>query len=200
MKEDAAGIISRLKEFLSKSYPGISIRIEPWSGDPARTAVYFEHEKFAALYPMQRYHYLIHAIPVDFYQQYLSECVWVELAPGEAVGDLNYPDEELIESISPDVLHILGKAGFFAGLDDLMSPQAEGIEAAACHGDFRHTKRVLAEKGFGERNGVDEVFDVCHVLMAKGGYCDCEVLYNVAEESRLKTKHWQERAKHFTAE
>jgi hypothetical protein len=189
------GIISSLKDFLSESYPGISIRIEPWRGDPARSAIYFEHEKFAALYPMQRYHYLIHAIPEDFYRKHLSECIWVELAPGETEDDLRYPDEELMESISPDVLHVLGKSGFFARLDDLMSPPEEGAAPAACHGDFRHTKRVLAEKGFGERNGVDEVFDVCHVLMAKGGYCDCEVLYNVAEESRLKAKHWQGRAK-----
>ena len=40
----------------------------------------------------------------------------------------------------------------------------------------------------------DELFDVFHVLMDKGGYCDCEILYNAAEESRLKAEYWRARA------
>ena len=30
--------------------------------------------------------------------------------------------------------------------------------------------------------------------MLKGGFCDCEILYNVVEESRLKAEYWQARA------
>ncbi len=193
-------MISALKGFLADGYPNISIRIEPWRDEPSRDAIYFEHEKFAVLYPMQRYHYLIHSIPEDFYAQHLSEAVWVELAPGESIEDLQYPDEELIESISPDVMRSLRGSGFFAGLDDLMSPIDETVEPEVCHGDFRHAKRVLAEKGFGERNGIDEVFDICHVLMAQGGYCDCEVLYNVSDENRLKADYWKKRAENQEAE
>jgi len=181
-------IVSQLKGFLAENYPDISIRIEPWKDDPARDAIYFEEEKFSVLYPMQRYHYLIHSIPQDFYERHLSEAVWVELAPGETVDDLRYPDEEMIESISPDVMKALGSSGFFAALDDLLCPEDETAEPEACHGDFRHAKRVLAEKGFGERDGIDEVFDISHVLMAEGAFCDCEILYNVSEENRLKTK------------
>ena len=33
-----------------------------------------------------------------------------------------------------------------------------------------------------------------HVLMARGGYCDCEILYNAVEESRLKAEYWRARA------
>jgi hypothetical protein len=29
------------------------------------------------------------------------------------------------------------------------------------------------------------------VLAARGGFCDCEVLYNAAEESRLKSEYWK---------
>jgi hypothetical protein len=159
-------VIEALQGYLSGSYPGIAIRMEPWKDDPSRNAIFFEHEKFAMLYPMQRYHYLIHSIPEDFYGRHLSESIWVELAPGETVDDLRYPDEELIESISPDVLKALDGSGFFARLDDLLSPEDEAVTPAVCHGDFRHAKRILAEKGFGERDGIDEVFDVCHVLMA----------------------------------
>lgn len=191
-------IISSLKGFLASSYPNISIRIEPWRDEPGRNAIYFEDQKFALLYPMQRYHYLIHSIPEDFYQRHLAETVWVELAPGETVDHLRYPDDELIKSIAPDVVRSMEGSGFFAGLDDLMSPLDMSAKAEECHGDFRHTKHVLEAKGFGARNGVDEVFDICHVLMAKGAYCDCEVLYNVSESNRLKAAYWQRRAESTT--
>ena len=81
-----------------------------------------------------------------------------------------------------------------------MSPIDDTVEAKVCHGDFRHAKRVLGEKGFGERDGIDEVFDICHVLLAKGGYCDCEILYNVSEENRLKAAYWKNRAENQRAE
>ncbi len=189
-----AEIIAQLKEFLADSYPDISIRIEPWKEDRTREAIYFEEKKFAVLYPMQRYHYLIHLIPKDFYDQHLSESVWVELAPGESVDDLQFPDEDLIKSISPDVLRALERSGFFTGLDDLMSPAGGAVEPEVCHGDFRHAKRVLAEKGFGERDGIDEIFDICHVLMDSGANCDCEIFYNVSEQNRLKAAYWKQRA------
>jgi hypothetical protein len=187
-------IISNLKDFLAESYPDISIRIEPWRDDPTRSAIYFVEGKFAVLYPMQRYHYLIHSIPQDFYERHLSEAEWFELAPGEAVDDLQYPDEELIEDISPDIHFALKSSGFFAALDDLMSPLDQNSKTEVCHGDFRHTKRVLSEKGFGMRDGVDEIFDICHVLMARGGYCDCEILYNVSESNRMKAAYRKSKA------
>ena len=30
--------------------------------------------------------------------------------------------------------------------------------------------------------------------MARGGYCDCEILYNALDESRLKAEYWRARA------
>jgi len=38
-------------------------------------------------------------------------------------------------------------------------------------------------------NGED-VRDVLDVLRSQGACCDCEVLYNVAENSRLKARYW----------
>jgi hypothetical protein len=35
---------------------------------------------------------------------------------------------------------------------------------------------------------------VFHVLMAQGAFCDCEILYNIATESRLKSQYWQRKA------
>jgi uncharacterized protein DUF2695 len=44
------------------------------------------------------------------------------------------------------------------------------------------SESILAAAGF-ERAEVDNIFAM---LQSKGGCCDCEVLYNVAETSRLK--------------
>ena len=182
-----------IKGHLASSYPEIQVRVEPWEQDPSRTAIYFVDQKFSALYPQQRYHYLIHNIPDDFFEQHLSDSVWFELASSEKPEDLRYPDEEVIESIALDVIGLLEKSGFFAALDDIMAPECGNKEGEPCHGDFRITKRVLAAKGFREQGEVDEVFDVCHVLMSKGAFCDCEVLYNAHEGSRMAARYWKQR-------
>ena len=36
--------------------------------------------------------------------------------------------------------------------------------------------------------------DVFHVVMGQGAFCDCEILYNAAPESLLKSQYWQRRA------
>jgi len=189
-------IAINLKSFLNDSYPNMQVEAKPWSEDPSRLAVYYREAKFALLYPLQRYHYLVHSIPTEFFNAYLQSSVWFELAPGEEVEDLQYPDEEFLASIAPDVLSVVEKMGVYSGLDDLLAPELEGSTPEECHGDFRHLKRVLQEKGFGVRGEIDEIFDVCHVIMSAGGYCDCEVLYNVAESNRLKERYWKDRAKH----
>jgi hypothetical protein len=188
-------LAAAIKEFLKKSYPDISVEVKPWDEDYSRLALYFTEKRFSVLYPMQRYHYLIHLIPEEFLKAHLEDSVWFELAPGEKPEDLKYPDEELIKNITPDVLNVLNKVGFFEALDHLMAPENKDSKGEDCYGDFRNVKKVLKEKGFGVRNGVDEVFDICHVLMAEGGYCDCEVLINVAETSRLKERLWIQREK-----
>ena len=190
-----AELATAIKEHLASSYPDIHVRVAPWHEDPSRTAVYFEEETFSVLYPQQRHHYLIHNIPDDFFKEHLSESVWFELAPGEKPEDLRYPDEELMESVAPDVMGLLEQSGFFVALDGLMAPEDATLEGEPCHGDFRITKRILASKGFRKQGGVDEVFDVCHVLMTRGAFCDCEVLYNAHAGSRLAARHWQRRAK-----
>ena len=51
-------------------------------------------------------------------------------------------------------------------------------------------EELLLARGFREK----ELFDVFHVLMARGGYCDCEILYNAVEDNRLKAEYWRARA------
>ena len=179
-----------IRGFVRRAYPDIDVRVEPWSADPTRPAVYFTEAQFAALYPSQRYHYLRNLIPADYYDRYLADTEWFELAPGERPDDLEYADAELIAEIAPDVMRCLRGAGVFGALDDLLCPADAAQPRQPCHGDYRHARAVLAVRGFRE----DEFFDVFHVLMAGGGYCDCEILYNAVEESRLKSEYWRARA------
>ena len=60
---------------------------------------------------------------------------------------------------------------------------------AICWGDFRVAKSILPTKGFFE----SEYFEVFSVLMAQGGYCDCEILYNVAESTEYARRYWANR-------
>jgi Protein of unknown function (DUF2695) len=186
--ELAAAIKSQL---VAAEFPETQVKVETWKEDPSRTAVYFTSESFANLYPEQRAHWVVQALPNDFLQQHLSGSLWFELAPGERPEDLLYPDAEVIEEIEPDVLKILQDIGYFTALDDAMAPQNASVQREECRGDFRITKRLLAARGLKQEGEVDMVFDACHVLMHKGAYCDCEVLYKVYPESRLGTKTWQ---------
>jgi hypothetical protein len=186
---DPALIAAEIRAFVAPSYPDMEVKVEPWSEDPTRLAIYFRAAKFALIYPQQRYHYLSHLIPPEYLETKLKSSVWFELAPGESPGDLEYPDEELIASISPDVMKCVNGARIFEALDDTMCPVDPSAPRAECWGDYRVAKPILLSRGF----KADELFDVFHVLMAKGGYCDCEILYQVAPGSRLAREYWQKR-------
>lgn len=187
MSRSPAEIVDDLRGFIKPSYPDINIHAEPWEQDPKRLAVYFTDEKFSLIFPYQRWHYITHLIPADYQEQHLSTSVWFELAPGESPQDLRYPDERLIADITPDVMRILDRTGFFKRLDDVMCPTDTEAMRAQCWGDFRNAKPLLHKCGITE----DELFDVLHVLMLQGGFCDCEILYNVVEENRLKSEYWK---------
>ena len=163
------------------------VRAEYWSRDPSRIALYFTEERFKGLYPAQRYHYLVHLIPEEYYRSTLAESVWFELTPGEDPESIEYPDEQLSAAIKPDVLQALQHSGFFTSLDKLVYPEDGISHRRECSGDFRHSKQVLGICGFPE----SDWSDVFHVLMGEGAFCDCEVLYNVAPESRLRADYWR---------
>jgi hypothetical protein len=99
-------------------------------------------------------------------------------------------DDDLISSIAPDVMKCLGRCGFFEKLDGLLSPEDNSIPAQGCDGTFKLSDSILIAAGF-KRAELDDIFAV---LQSKGGFCDCEVLYNVAETSRLKANYWRGRA------
>ena len=179
----ADSLENELFELIKSSYPNIEIKVvDEADGD---RHLYFRDEKFALLFPMQRYHYLIHLIPVEFFEKYLSNTIWHELAPGEKVDDLDYHDEEAVESIKETILAIIEtRTDFVKRLDGLFVEKN-----VVCFGDFRHSKQVLSDLRFTQ----EEQFDIFHVFMSEGGYCDCEILYNTFEETEYSRKYWATR-------
>jgi len=99
-------------------------------------------------------------------------------------------DSELIDSITPDVMTCLRRSFFFERLDDLLFPKEDSHQREVCSGNYELSKRVLDAAGFHP----DDLRDIFDVLRAQGGCCDCEILYNVAESSRLKSDYWKNRA------
>jgi len=164
----------KLEEFIAPAYPHIQINVidTPDNGHQ----IYFVEKKFQHLYPLQRYHYLIHLIPEAFYNEHLAASTWFELAPDENPEDLHYLDKEDIAGTRDIILDILQKqTGFARELDVAFC--AESIQ---CYGDFRHSQKILHKLDFSEQ----EQFDIFHVLMHEGGFCDCEILYNVFRDSK----------------
>jgi len=105
-------------------------------------------------------------------------------------------NKEFIESIAPDVINCLNRISFFEKLDDRLCPAIPGTQAERCGGDFRLSESILRSNKFTEQD-LPEIFAVLH---ACGACCDCEVLYNVAEENRLKATYWRAQAQEIGQE
>jgi Protein of unknown function (DUF2695) len=87
----------------------------------------------------------------------------------------------------PDVMRYLANCGYFEELDNHLCPSEQAIAPESCHGDYRISLEILQPYGLTEMDKAD----IFSVLQAQGGFCDCEVLYNVAETSRLKANYWR---------
>ena len=99
-------------------------------------------------------------------------------------------DPDLTSSIASDVMACIRRSQFFERLDDLLCPEASANNRGLCAGDYRLATSVLRNKGFDST----DLEDIFNVLKSQGGCCDCEILYNVAESSRLKAQYWKSRA------
>lgn len=107
--------------------------------------------------------------------------------PTENIHDSENEDADLIASITPDVMACLVARKFFEELDNRFCPSNASATRETCHGDYAVSESILRACGFDEA----EIADIFGVLRAQGGFCDCEVLHNVAETSRLKAEHWR---------
>jgi hypothetical protein len=99
-------------------------------------------------------------------------------------------NEELIASITSDVMRYIEKAQLFEKLDDLLCPIDITCQTESCSGDYKLTESLLRDMNL-DTTAMEEVFDV---LRSQGGFCDCEILYNVSESNRLKTTYWRDKS------
>ena len=100
------------------------------------------------------------------------------------------PDPKFVASITSDVMRCLDNSCFFEQLDDLMCPKDSSNIPKGCSGDYKLSESILRASGF----EVSDFADIFDVLQAKGGFCDCEILYNTSESNRLKSTYWQPKA------
>jgi len=101
-------------------------------------------------------------------------------------------DNDLIADITPDVMECLERSKFFGKLDDILSPIDGSQPHESCLGNYKLSESILRAAGF-DSSDLGDIFDV---LKSKGGFCDCEILYNAAETSRLKAEYWHNQSKH----
>lgn len=170
----------QLYEFIKSAYPNIYIQVIDNSDN--QRSIYFIEEKFVPLYPKQRFHYLLHLIPENFYEENLKDAIWYELAPHENPGDLDYHDDETIEAIKDTILDVLqNKTNFIEALDNIFVEQKIN-----CRGNFSYSKEILSQLDFSQ----EDQFDIFHVLMGEGAFCDCEILYNIFRDSKYANNYW----------
>ena len=99
-------------------------------------------------------------------------------------------EEDHIASMAPNVIAVLSAKGFFEALDEVLCPLEESKPVVPCRSNYENSERILTDLGF-DAADVEDIFDV---LRSRGGACDCEILYNVAETSRVKSKYWRAQA------
>ena len=108
----------------------------------------------------------------------------------DAPDPLDERDRDLIAEITPDVMKCLAEWKFFEMLDDRLCPADQSQSHEDCRGNYEISDAILRSSG---RNDADFA-DIFGVLRAQGGFCDCEILYNVAGDNRLKAKYWSAQA------
>jgi hypothetical protein len=92
--------------------------------------------------------------------------------------------------VSAHTLELLSKKKLFERLDERLCPADSTHARAWCQGGFELTARILSEAGIEP----EQVEPILQELAANGSSCDCGVLFNAAQESRLKTEYWLARA------
>jgi hypothetical protein len=96
----------------------------------------------------------------------------------------------LLRGITPDVMSCLQREEFFTKLESHIFPDGT-IDSNRCNHSFAVSTLILSEAGHDE-DAREDVFDV---MRSQGGFCDCEILLNVAPESTTRAAYWMKKAK-----
>ena len=97
------------------------------------------------------------------------------------------PNEEVsVEEIAPYVIGSLRREGFFEKLESMVFPTGV-IDNKVCDGTYAISIRILTESGFDE----EDQLDLLAVAQSMGGFCDCEIVLNVDEDSKVRADYWR---------
>jgi hypothetical protein len=99
-------------------------------------------------------------------------------------------DRDFVDSISLDVLGSLNTCGFFSHLEDQLCPADSSKAPQKCSGDLSASSEILVRLGYDDL----DIEEIAAVFRLKGACCDCEILYNVAADNRLKARYWKARS------
>lgn len=99
-------------------------------------------------------------------------------------------DASFLDDITPGVMKHLEECKFFESLDAMFAPVDPTLQPRKCANSFAASTEILKASGLED----DYIEDVFEVLRSRGGFCDCEVLYNAAPESNLRAAYWKRHA------
>lgn len=102
----------------------------------------------------------------------------------------NELNDDLVNDIASDVLGVLERSRFFECLDERFYSIQGARVLQQCSGSHEVSTEILRDL----KMNADDIRDILAVLRSRGGCCDCEVLYNVASESNLRSDYWKARA------
>lgn len=97
-------------------------------------------------------------------------------------------DDALLADITPHVMGVLVRDKFFERLEARVFPESPD-PCRLCNHSFEFATALLAEDGHDERAQED----VFAVMRSRGGFCDCEIIWNVAENSPVTESYWRAR-------
>jgi len=104
-------------------------------------------------------------------------------------------ESDLIGSISDNVIQSLDNRDLFDRLERMVWPDGPDGQKVCDH-TFRHLQTLMDADNFPERDYREDVFDV---MRSRGGFCDCEIMLNVAPNCEFRERYWKQRTAELEA-
>ena len=99
-------------------------------------------------------------------------------------------DQELGDDIAPYVLESLNQMRFFQLLEARVFPEGDS-GPRRCDNSYIHAETILTKLGFTD----EEREDIVTVCKSRGGFCDCEILWNVDDrDDSPRARYWKSKA------
>jgi hypothetical protein len=100
---------------------------------------------------------------------------------------LDQEEQDFVDEIATEVLEILNHLQFFQKLESRVFPDGDS-GARNCDHSYRHTESILQADNIPSKMQ-EFILIACK---AQGGFCDCEILYNVDDrEDCPRAQYWR---------